>query len=164
MDAAILATFLSVPVTRESFPAPPENLCFDSVRLKFTHLVPGDATRGLVPFYYFRILIPGREAGHITFKVGDTEHVRLYVGHIGYGVDEACRGNGLAYQACRAVAPFVGLFYKSVILTSDPDNPASLRTIERLGAKFLDEVLVPPHDVQYREGSRNVKRRYSWTP
>jgi tagatose 1,6-diphosphate aldolase len=69
----------------------------------------------------------------------------------------------LAFQACRAIAPFVRSFYSTVIITSDTDNQASIRTIERLGASFVDEIAVPPHDPQYQRGSRG-KRRYRWTP
>jgi predicted acetyltransferase len=66
-------------------------------------------------------------------------------------------------QACHAIAPFVRSIYRSVTITCDPDNLASRRTIERLGAKFVDEVAVPPHDPHYQRGSR-IKRRYRWTP
>jgi hypothetical protein len=40
---------------------------------------------------------------------------------------------------------------------------ASRRTIERLGAEFIDEVPVPEHDPHYARGSR-IKRRYLWKP
>ncbi|MDB6151747.1 MAG: GCN5-related N-acetyltransferase [Chthoniobacteraceae bacterium] len=119
---------------------------------------------GLVPFYQFRIQVGGMfDVGKLNFRVGGTEHVRLYVGHIGYEVLEPFRGHGYAEQACRAAAPLVRLIYRSVIITSDPDNYASLSTIERLGAVFLEEVSVPPRDSQYLAGSRR-KRRYRWTP
>ncbi len=73
------------------------------------------------------------------------------------------RGHGYALAACRAIAPFVRSVYEAVTVTCDPDNHASIRTIERLGACFIDEVAVPPHDPQYQRGSR-TKRRYRWTP
>src|SRR5712671_4807929 len=155
---------MAVPATIDMFPNPPANLLFDQVHLKFVHIVPGDASRGLVPFYHFRILTADdQDAGHINFKVGDTDHVRFCVGHIGFGVSETFRGQSLAYQACRAIAPFVGSFYPTVIITADPDNHASIRTIERLGGSFIDEVIVPTHDPQYQRGSRS-KKRYHWTP
>jgi tagatose 1,6-diphosphate aldolase len=50
-----------------------------------------------------------------------------------------------------------------VTITCDPDNLASIRTIERLGASFADEVPVPPHDPHFQRGSRS-KRRYRWIP
>ena len=39
----------------------------------------------------------------------------------------------------------------------------SIRIIERLGARFTDEVPVPPHDPHFQRGSRR-KRRYQWRP
>ncbi|MEY2428127.1 MAG: hypothetical protein QOJ40_1012 [Verrucomicrobiota bacterium] len=155
---------MAVPGTIETCPNPPADLSFDQVRLRFVHIVPGDDARGMVPFYHFRILTADdQDAGHINFKVGDTDHIRLCVGHIGFEVTEAFRGHGLAYQACRAIAPFVRSIYGTAIITADPDNRASIRTIERLGASFVDEVSVPTHDPQYQRGSRS-KKRYHWTP
>lgn len=101
--------------------------------------------------------------GHINFRVGDTEHVRVCAGHVGFEVSEAHRGHGYALQACRAIAPFVASLYETVTITCDPENQASRRIIEQLGASFVDEVPVPPHDPQYQKGSR-WKRRYRWEP
>jgi demethylmenaquinone methyltransferase/2-methoxy-6-polyprenyl-1,4-benzoquinol methylase len=145
------------------FPAPPDNLSFGEVRLRFVRLVPSDPTRNFVPFYHFRILVSdGSDVGYVNFRIGDTEHVRVCAGDIGFEILEPFRGRGYALQACRAIAPFVRSFYDAVTITCDPDNHASLRIIERLGASFTDEVPVPPHDPQYQRGSRS-KRRYRWT-
>jgi len=150
------------PTQAEKFPPPPDDLSFDQVKLSFVRIIPGDVSQGLVPAYHFRILANGVDAGHINFRVGDTEHVRISAGHIGFQVIESCRGHGYAFQACRAVAPFVRVFYNDVILTCDPGNTASIRTIERLKADFIDMVPVPPHDPQFQAGAR-AKRRYRWT-
>ncbi len=148
----------------ESLPTPPENLAYGEVTLRFSRLVPGQVSRGLVPYYHFRIATTeGSDVGHINFRVGDTEHIRLCAGHIGFEVAEPFRGHRYALQACRALAPFVRSIYETVIITCNPDNVASRRTIERLGSIFMDEVPVPPHDPQYQRGSR-AKRRYRWTP
>jgi predicted acetyltransferase len=152
------------PPPAELFPIPPQDLSFGLVRLQFVRIVPGDASRGLVPSYHFRIFTAARnDAGHINFRVGDTEHVQLCAGHIGFEVSESFRGNRFAFQACRAIAPFVRSFYSAVIITCDPDNQASIRTIERLGASFVDQIAVPPHDPHYLRGLR-WKNRYRWKP
>jgi tagatose 1,6-diphosphate aldolase len=146
-----------------TFPFPPAELSFGQVRLRFVRVVPRDESRGLVPYYHFRILLAdGSDAGHLNFRVGDSDHVRVCAGHIGFEILERYRGHGYARQACHAVAPFVGLFYDDVTITCDPDNHASARTIEKLGAMFVDEVPVPPHDPHFLRGSR-AKRRYRWT-
>jgi predicted acetyltransferase len=150
-------------VTNETLPPPPEVLASGQVRLRFAQVFPGDAPRGFVPYYHFRILIAGNlDVGHINFRVGDTEHVRTCAGHIGYEIIESFRGHGFARQACEALAPFIRSMYPAVTITCDPDNYASKRTIEQLGARFVDEVPVPPEDPHNERGSR-TKHRYRWT-
>jgi tagatose 1,6-diphosphate aldolase len=145
-------------------PAPPELLSFGEVQLQFKRVVPGDSARGFVPYYHFRIsAADGADIGHINFRVGDTDHVQICAGHIGFEISPAFRGCGYALQACRAIAPFIQMVSSVVTITCDPDNLASRRTIERLGAAFIDEVVVPSHDPHYQRGSR-TKRRYRWTP
>jgi len=148
----------------ETLPIAPEALAFGSVRLRFVRVVPAEPSRGFVPYYHFRILNDGGlDVGHINFRVGDTEHVRLCAGHVGFEILEPFRGNHYALAACHAIAPFIRSVYDAVTITSDPDNRASIRTIELLGAAFVDEVPVPPQDQHYQRGSRS-KRRYRWKP
>jgi predicted acetyltransferase len=147
----------------DSLPVPEEPLSSGEITLRFVAVGSGDAPRGLVPFYHFRILSEeGEDVGQINFRVGDTDHVRLCAGHIGFEVLEPFRGRGYARQACEAMAPWVRRFYEAVTITCDPDNLPSRRTIEHLGAAFLDEVAVPAHDPHHQRGSR-WKRRYLWT-
>ena len=155
---------MTAPLTDGSLPVPPETLSAGDLTLQFVRVVPGEASRGFVPYYHFRILAAGGvQVGHINFRVGDTEHVRVSAGHIGFEILEPFRGRRYALQACQALAPFVRSVCGAVTITCDPDNHSSRRTIERLGARFIDEVAVPPHDPHYQRGSRS-KRRYRWTP
>jgi predicted acetyltransferase len=149
--------------TQPTLPEAPPYLSYGAATLRFSHVGAGDPSRGLVPFYHYRIFVADLDVGHINFRVGDTDHVNLCAGHIGYGVAEAFRGHNYAYQACRALASFVRAVSREVIITADPENSASLRTIERLGAVFLDEIEVPEHDPHFAHGSR-LKRRYLWSP
>jgi predicted acetyltransferase len=143
---------------------PPDTLGFEGVRLRYEGAVPGDEARGLVPYYHFRILTPdGEDAGHINLRVGDTPHVQFAAGQVGYEISPAFRGRALAYRACQALAPFAKSLYPTLLLTTDPDNVPSIRTIEKLGATFLDEVAVPEDDPHALRGSLR-KRRYEWTP
>lgn len=148
----------------ERFETPPDMLSHEDVILRFVRVVPGDPSRDFVPAYHFRILLSdGTDVGHINFRVGNTEHVRVCAGHIGFEVLEPFRGHGYSLQACRAIAPFVKSIAGTVTITCDPDNVSSMRIITRLGAKFVDEVSVPMNDPHYARGSR-IKRRYTWTP
>lgn len=139
-------------------------MAFEQVTLRFERMLPAEPARGMVPAYHFRVLV-GRalDAGHVNFRVGDTPHILVSAGHIGFRIHEHFRGHHFAQQACQALAPFVRQVYRVVTITCDPGNLASQRTIERLGARFIDEVAVPPGDPQYEHGSRR-KRRYQWTP
>jgi len=144
-------------------PDPPNDLRHGEVALRLDHIDPGDPSRRFVPWYHFRILNPaGEDIGHINFRVGDVESVR-YVGHIGFGVDEPHRGHGYAQKACLALVPCIRQFFDTVVLTCNPDNQASRRTMERLGATFIEEVAVPPEERQNVRGA-TAKRRYAWSP
>ncbi|MFD3876120.1 GNAT family N-acetyltransferase [Streptomyces sp. NPDC058623] len=68
-------------------------------------------------------------------------------GHIGYSVRPSARGRGVAGRALTAVlheARVLGM--DRVLLTCDPDNTASIRTIERAGGELEDvrETLIGP--------------------
>jgi len=153
-----------VTVCPERLPEGVRDLAHGKVSLQFIEYVPSDGRSGLAPFYHFLIVVAGSgEVGHINFRVGSSEHVQLCAGHIGYAVAERFRGHHYALEACRALAPFVRSTYRDVILTCDPDNYASIKTIERLGATFIDEVAIPKHDPGYARGARR-KRRYRWKP
>jgi tagatose 1,6-diphosphate aldolase len=141
---------------------PPVDLSNARARLRFDRIEPADEEKGLSPYYHFRIFTAeGSEAGHINFRIGDSEHILSCAGHIGFRIEETCRGRGLAGQACLALAHFVRQFYEAVILTANPDNAASIRVIEKLGAEYLGTVSAPPHDPGYAGGARQ-KRRYVW--
>jgi predicted acetyltransferase len=139
-------------------------LAYGDVELRFAGILPGDPDRGFVPGYHFLIVSQtGAEVGHINFRVGETLHLLNTAGHIGFNVREEHRGHGYAYQACRALEPFTRRHYAAMVLTADPENQPSLRTIEKLGAEFINEVDVPPHEPAYQRGERR-KRRYKWVP
>ncbi|RYG96815.1 MAG: GNAT family N-acetyltransferase [Alphaproteobacteria bacterium] len=143
--------------------APPSTV-FEDIRVDFVSTTEGDHQRGFVPGYHFRILnSDGVNVGHVNFRVGDTQHVRLAAGHIGFGISEGHRGNRYAGKACLALAPWLATFNERVLITADPDNLASIRTIQRIGGVYLDEVDVPVDDPHYLRGSHR-KARYLWNP
>jgi tagatose 1,6-diphosphate aldolase len=83
--------------------------------------------------------------GSIELRVGHTEEVDGWLGHIGYGVDPAYRGQRYAARSCRLLLPLAcrhGL--NPLWITCDPDNLASRRTCEILGAELVDIVAIPP--------------------
>lgn len=145
-------------------PSPPEMICGEFVDLSFKMICPGDSRYGFVPFYHFSIQLHDDQViGHINFKVGSTPHVLFCAGHIGYKIEEPFRGHSYAYHSCKTLAPFIRSIYDSVILTTAPDNYPSIRTIEKLGATYLDLYPIPKEDPNYEKGTR-LKCRYEWEP
>ena len=148
----------------KTLPLSPSSFEYEDVAVAFDRMTAGDERLGFVPGYHYRILNEtGVEVGHINFRVGDSEHVRLAAGHIGYEIAEHWRGRGYASKACLALGDWVRQVSGSVLLTVDPDNYPSIRTIERIGAAYLDTVDVPVGDPHYLRGSRR-KKRYRWQP
>ena len=124
----------------------------------------GDPPRGWAPSYDFRVDLHGRRerVGSISLCIGDTDFLRLYAGHIGYGISPPFRGHRYAARACllvRGVALDHGM--DRLWITCDPDNWASRRTCELIGARLVEIVDVPPDNEIYRRGERR-KCRYHW--
>jgi predicted acetyltransferase len=140
----------------------PGSLRDGDLELVLVDTYPGDPELGFVPAYRFAIKWVGgdTELGIIDLRVGDTEHVARYAGHIGYRVKPQHRGHHLAARACRlllALARSHGL--EALWITCNPDNGASRRTCELAGAQFVEIVDLPPDTDMYRRGERR-KCRY----
>ena len=143
-------------------PDVPSSHSHGPVRIELDRIVDVDERRGLVPYYHFKILDDySRVVGHINFRVGETPHLRFVAGHVGYEILPVFRGHSYSYYACLALSNVIRLRYSSVILTVDRGNLASERIVQKLGATFMDEVLVPPGDPAFT-GSDRIKRRYEW--
>ena len=108
-----------------------------------------------VPTWSFRMVQAesGEELGTIRLRVGDSRHVVMYAGHVGYGVDERHRGHRYAERALRLLLPVARrLGLDPLWVTCDPENVASRRTLERMGAEFVEAVDVPEDCVIFQSG------------
>lgn len=110
-----------------------------------------------LPAYYFDIcLLDGEKVGHCDLRIGHNE--KTYIGgNIGYGIDEAFRGNHYAAKACKLLfrqAKKHGMDY--LIITCDPTNIPSARTCELAGGTFLEVADIPEDNEMYSEGKRKV--------
>ena len=117
----------------------------EELRLAVIEKNPGDSIH--LPFYYYDIFrrADGAAVGKISVRIGHNYH-SYYNGNIGYEIDEAYRGQGLAYRACRLVLPVARFHGMDVLyLACNEDNIPSYRTMERLGAELL-EICKPPRD------------------
>lgn len=124
---------------------------------------PGDPDIKYVPCYKFRMTLTGQpdaEVGHIELRIGDTEHIVRYGGHIGYGTAPQYRGHRYAARACQLLLPLAKSHGMTTIwITCNPDNLASRRTCEILGARMIEIVDLPRDTDMYQEGERQ-KCRY----
>jgi predicted acetyltransferase len=123
---------------------------------------PADAVKGWVPSYDFHLHIDGvtRRIGRVNFRAGNTQSLKMFGGHFGYGIDPAHRGHHYAERAVRLLLPLArqhGL--ETVWITCNPDNWPSRRTCERLGATLVEIEKLPPDNDMYLEGMRE-KCRY----
>jgi predicted acetyltransferase len=110
--------------------------------------------------YHFTMESNGETAGAIRFRDWSNEDVDLYAGNFGYNVDETYRGCGFAERACRLLLPLVrSCGFERVWITCDPENWASRRTCERLGAELVEIIDLPEEIDMYKDGERQ-KCRY----
>ncbi len=124
---------------------------------------PADEEKGYVPSYDYAMVLQGTNTkiGGICLRIGDNENI-YYGGHIGYGVDEAHRGQSFAAKACRLLGPLARAHgVRELVITCNPENTASRRTCENLGARLVNEVDLPEDNEMYLEGERR-KCRYLW--
>jgi tagatose 1,6-diphosphate aldolase len=140
----------------------PGRLIDDDLELVLIARRPDDSIKGWAPSYEFEMQRRGGGAslGSISLRVGDSEHLRLYAGHVGYGVRVEHRGHHYAARSCRLLRDLArqhGL--DAVWITCDPDNWASRRTCELAGARFIEIVRVPATDALYALG-HHWKCRY----
>lgn len=109
---------------------------------------------GALPFYWWDIIQKSNNVavGKISFRIGHNYH-SYYNGNIGYEVDEEYRGEDYAFLACQLVLK-VAQYHKmgKIYLTCDYDNVASYKTIEKLGANLIEEVLPPKDYIFYYHG------------
>jgi predicted acetyltransferase len=140
----------------------PDVLANDQVQLRLRVTESAEDSIWKVPTYRFDIQLrhTAEKVGHINLRVGDTEVIQFYVGHIGYGIDKPHRGHHYAESACRILRPFArknGL--QTIWITCAPANIASKRTLERLGAEFVG-IFDVPADYPLPPGSIRQKCRY----
>lgn len=122
----------------------------------------GNPRLNFAPAYRFKMVhtYDGREIGRIDLRVGNTEDLRMYAGHIGYRVKEAHRGHRYAARAVRLLLPLARHHELGTLwITCNPDNVASRRTCELAGLTFVEIVKLPPGSDMYQRGDRE-KCRY----
>jgi tagatose 1,6-diphosphate aldolase len=133
-----------------------------SLRLVLTETQKSSESIWLVPAYIFhmRDTASDQKIGSVTLRIGATHRITHLAGNIGYVVDEPYRGHHYAERSCRLLLPLARLHgMRELWLTCGPDNLASRRTLERLGAEFV-EIVEAPDDYPMPEGAVRKKLRF----
>lgn len=133
------------------------HLCDGEIRLLLRQYQWGSAYVGGLPSYFFSIVDAQEmrlELGRCDLRVGWHEEL-LYAGHIGYRVHTPYRGHHYAAKASRLLLHFAGeLGLEECIITCDPNNVPSRRTLEGLGGELRATVEVPRASACYAAGDR----------
>jgi predicted acetyltransferase len=130
-----------------------EELRDSNLLVEFIDLTPHPIHKVLT--YHFRMVHSNtaEELGRINLRAGVTRHIEQYAGHVGYAVHEAHRGHRYAARALRLLLPLAQrLGLDPLWITCDPDNLASRRSLESVGARFVEVVHVPEDCVIHQSG------------
>lgn len=106
--------------------------------------------------YVYGIYMHGTSVriGECDLRIGQSEEL-YYAGNIGYNIQSKYRGHHYAYQATVLLlkkAKELGM--KELYITCSPENEASVKTIQRLGAQYKETVNVPQNHWLYRRGEK----------
>lgn len=141
----------------------PGKLVDEGLELVLTRTADADPVRGYVPSYEFEMRRVDDSVcmGKIRLRIGTSTELK-YPGHLGYEVLEPFRGDHLAARSCNLLLPLCrahGL--RTLWLTIMPENVASQRTCQLIGAKYIETVRVPTRHEMFAQG-KTLMCRYRW--
>ncbi len=140
-----------------------EPIIGDNIALMLNRVLKESEALEHIPAYLFDIVYhDGTRIGQIDLRIGSSDSLLMFGGQIGYGIDRPFRGRGYAAEACillKKVAIESG--FKGLWITCNPDNIASIRTCEKIGARFVEQVDVPQGTELWYRGDRE-KLRFFW--
>lgn len=112
-----------------------------------TRRSPADSANGRVPSYWFTLRAAGEDVGMLNFRIGGSFELEQYDGHFAYTVYPQWRGHRYARRACGLLLPLARAHgMQTLWITCHPDNLASRRTCEGLGAVLVEIVMRPIAD------------------
>ena len=155
---AFLKNFMRPPHLQDT-----SHLFDEDIKLLLRHYQWGSAYVGGLPSYFFSIVYANElrhEIGRCDLRVGYHEEI-AYAGHIGYRVYAPYRGHHYAQKASRLLLHFAHeLGMEECVITCNPDNAPSYRTLVGLGGELRDTVDVPHDSACYAAGDRQKCQFY----
>jgi predicted acetyltransferase len=118
----------------------PGILIDEELELRLQETCPCNPEKGYVPEYKFEMVHATTKAtmGSLDLRVGLTEKLKEFGGHIGYEVAEHYRGHKYAVRSCKLLFPLIQkLGIQPAIVTCYSQNIPSIKTIESIGAKLV---------------------------
>ncbi|WP_066194991.1 GNAT family N-acetyltransferase [Gracilibacillus timonensis] len=126
--------------------------------------IPGNSEKDWIPAYHFDITLHGESysIGKIDIRIGHNQQL-YYGGHIGYEIYSKYRGHHYEGKAVQLIAQVARAHQMgAVLITCNPDNMASRKTCEYIGATLLEMVDLPPENDMYQRGEKQ-KCIYSYS-
>lgn len=133
----------------------------DEVALVLSSTAPGDIYHGWSHSDFYHICLPKKHwltgyevIGRCDLRFGFNRQL-YYGGNIGYRIWESYRGHHMAEKATRLLleeAKKAGFTY--VIITCNPDNLASKKTLINAGGYYVETVPLPEDNDMYQRGDR----------
>lgn len=117
--------------------------------------------RGQIENYMYSIWHADKhiQLGFCDLRIGDPDDL-YWLGNIGYNIFLHQRGYGYASLATKLLLELARkLGLSKVIITCDPNNIASKKTIIKCGGEYIDTVNVPAYDPLFLQ-EEYVKERY----
>jgi predicted acetyltransferase len=133
----------------------PGTLADGELELALVRRFPPDSSRDWVAAYKFEMRAAGstNAVGRVSFRAQPHRLIELYRGQIGYEVAPEHRGKHFAERSVRLLLPFIRRHgFSEIWITCDPDNLASRRTCERLGATLVETIALPETEEMYARG------------
>ncbi|QOR34389.1 GNAT family N-acetyltransferase [Clostridium sp. 'deep sea'] len=133
------------------------------IELRCSNHVPANTAKKHLPYYVFSIKVIQQNSivGVIHLRLGFNEGI-YYCGHIGYLVDDKYQNKGYATRACLLIKELAKQHgYKNLLITNNPENIASRKVCEKIGADFIRVVELPVYN-ELRKQGESFKCIYQW--
>lgn len=129
------------------------------MKLELMEYVKDHLPQGFSPYYIYNMIVANQEVGRLVLREG-TDDERYFDGHIAYSVYEEYQGHYYAYQGCLLLKEYI--HQDHVIITCDPMNLASLKTIQKLGCEYIETKVIPAHLRKFFTKEEHEKMIFKW--